>query len=40
MFKPSLSETIGDLADKNFVTLDEYTLAGVAAKAMRDKDNT
>lgn len=40
MHKLSLSQKIGDLADKNFVTLDENTLVGMAAKVMRDKDNT
>jgi signal-transduction protein with cAMP-binding, CBS, and nucleotidyltransferase domain len=38
MHKLSLSQKIGDVADKNFVTLDENTLVGVAAKVMRDKD--
>lgn len=38
MYRLPLSEKIGDLADKDFVTLDEDTLVGVAAKTMRDKD--
>ena len=38
MYRLSLSEKIGDLADRHFVTLDEDTLVGVAAKTMRDKD--
>jgi signal-transduction protein with cAMP-binding, CBS, and nucleotidyltransferase domain len=38
MYRLPLSEKIGDLADKDFVTLDEDTLIGVAAKTMRDKD--
>jgi signal-transduction protein with cAMP-binding, CBS, and nucleotidyltransferase domain len=38
MYRITLSEKIGDLADKDFVTLDEDTLVGVAAKTMRNKD--
>jgi CBS domain-containing protein len=38
MYRLSLSEKIGELADKHFVTLDEDTLVGVGAKTMRDKD--
>lgn len=40
MHKLSLSHKIGDVADKEFVTLIENTSVGVAAKVMRDKDNT
>ena len=38
MHKLTLSQKIGDVADKDFVTLNENTLAGVAAKTMREKD--
>jgi signal-transduction protein with cAMP-binding, CBS, and nucleotidyltransferase domain len=38
MYRITSSEKIGDLADKDFVTLDEDTLVGVAAKTMRNKD--
>jgi len=38
MYRLSSSEKIGELADRHFVTLDEDTLVGVAAKTMRDKD--
>ena len=38
MYRIPLSDKNGDLADKDFVTLDEDTLVGVAAKTMRDKD--
>jgi signal-transduction protein with cAMP-binding, CBS, and nucleotidyltransferase domain len=38
MYRLPLSDKIGDLADKDFVILDEDTLVGVAAKTMRDKD--
>jgi signal-transduction protein with cAMP-binding, CBS, and nucleotidyltransferase domain len=38
MHKFSLSQKIGDLADNDFLTLNENTLAGVAAKTMREKD--
>lgn len=38
MRKLSLSQKVGEAADKNFVTLDENTLVGMAAKVMRDKD--
>jgi signal-transduction protein with cAMP-binding, CBS, and nucleotidyltransferase domain len=38
MYRLPLSEKIGNLADRHFVTLDEDTLVGVAAKIMRDKD--
>ncbi|HYA83998.1 MAG TPA: CBS domain-containing protein [Candidatus Bathyarchaeia archaeon] len=38
MYRVPLSEKIGDLADKHFVTLEEDTLVGVAARIMRDND--
>lgn len=38
MYRLPLSEKIGNLADRHFVTLDEDTLVGVVAKIMRDKD--
>ena len=38
MYRIPLSEKIGDLADKHFVTLEEDTLVGVASKIMRDND--
>jgi CBS domain-containing protein len=38
MYRIPLSEKIGDLADKHFVTLEEDTLVGVAARTMRDND--
>ena len=38
MYRIPLSEKIGDLADKHFVTLEEDTLVGVACKIMRDND--
>ncbi len=39
MYRVPLSEKIGDLADKHFVTLEEDTLVGVAARVMRDNDH-
>ena len=38
MHKLSPSQKIGNVTDKEFVTLDENTLVGVAAKIIRDKD--
>ena len=38
MHKLSLSQKIDDVADKDFVTLNENTSVGVATKVMRDKD--
>ena len=38
MHKLSLSQKIDDVADKDFVTLNENTSVGVAAKVMCDKD--
>ena len=32
MYRVPLSEKIGDLADKDFVTLDEDTLVGVSSQ--------
>jgi CBS domain-containing protein len=38
MYSTTLSQYIGNVAERNFVTLDEDTIIAEAAKIMRDKD--
>jgi CBS domain-containing protein len=40
MYSIALSENIGKLVSRDFITLDEDTLVAEAAKVMRDKDTS